>query len=119
VTWFEQWSLVVSIAALMLNFALFWLIHRDVAGSAEATRLDHDRRKKQATLEWAATAFDRQWTKPGHLPEFNDLERFREFANQPTEQDHEPNRIIAEWLDLMEDLATGVNMDVYNLAVVD
>ncbi len=53
------------------------------------------------------------------MPEFHDQEAWREFAGRPNEKDLEANVLIGEWLDMIEDLASGVNLGVYDLQVVD
>jgi hypothetical protein len=81
-------------------------------------RVDHNRSRRQATLDWASEAFHRQWIE-NELPDFSDVVQFREFAAEPLRQDHSPNRSIAIWLDMMEDLAVGVRLHVYELEVVE
>ncbi len=82
---YEKWGLVLTAVGVTLNLLLFIafayqlrLIRKQVEQASEITRLDHDRRKKQATLEWASSAFERQWVFNKGMPAFHDFAAFRD-----------------------------------------
>ena len=120
-TSYQEWANRISAIGVGINFLVLVGFGSQLILLKRQVALDHDRRRKQATLDWALTAFERQWKHANELPQFHDLPAFRDYASQPDlpDREHRPNVVIGEWLDMMEDLAAGVNLGIYDIEVID
>ena len=117
----EFWGLLVAGVGVMVNivlFGAFWvqlrLLRRQVQQADDATARDHDRRKKQATIDfWAATQ-DRRLALAIQLPLDRDVKEIKKFLKEAGQGDNEKVRTLADFLGLYEMLATGINADVFD-----
>jgi len=122
---FERWTLGVSVVAVLFNAALFLgfgfqlrLLRDQIRQASEATERDHDQRRKGATLEFVTATLDRvgNMRRQG-LPELNRA-AVEPFTSNPADFSDQRNELTREYLNGYEAFATGVNLGLFDIAVV-
>jgi hypothetical protein len=103
-------ALGVAINAVLLVFV--WL---QLRAAAKATRRDHDRRRRQATIEWFAATLDRRSEFGERLPPDRDPEAIGRHLKKVKGR-ADPD--IIGYLNVYEMLATAVNMGIHDLEVI-
>ena len=91
------------------------LLKRQVEQAQEITARDHDRRSRQATIDFYATTLSKRAEFRSILPydrDFDDIAQLLELAKQ---DDGLIDKEITEYLALFELLATGANTGVFDL----
>ncbi|WP_433353345.1 DUF4760 domain-containing protein [Micromonospora saelicesensis] len=97
------------------------LLSDQIKQARQATDLDHERRRKQATLEFVGTSLNNR-RAPGHpslLPRSRDATAVAATIEKALAGDEVLSWAITDSLDNLENLATGVHHDIYDIAVVD
>ncbi len=123
---FERLSIVVAVSGLAINLVAFvgliWQVRilvRQLRQDREATDRDHDRRQRQATLDFYAVTLDKMAELRSTLPYDRDEAGIREMLSRVTGEDDEIGKAITEYLSLFELLATGVRTGVFDLPVLN
>jgi hypothetical protein len=126
VTYYERLSLIAASAAVFVSVATFvafmWQIRialRQVAQAAESTKRDHERRRKQATLDFYATTLEKRSQLRSILPYDRNVVGVRDLLSTATDEDSDAGHAITDYLSLFESLGAGVATDVYSFPVVD
>ena len=123
---FEVWTIVIAAISVAVNtvllvaFALqLRLMRIQLRQSSDATERDHQQRRRQATLEFVTATFDRsqRLVERGLPALFKDEVEL--FADAPAALDDPRNDVIREYLNGFEAFATGVNLGLYDLEVVN
>jgi hypothetical protein len=121
---FELVSTIVAITALAINFALFLTVilqlralRQQIKSADSATKADHARRKKQATIEFYAATLEKRSALRSTLPSDRDGEAIAQFLIDAAESKRRA-RDISEYLGLFELLASGVNTGVFDRKVI-
>ena len=102
-------KLAVALSALMLGaiFIQLVLMYRTF-------KADHDRRKKQSTLEFGSQL--RRFIQPQKK---QILKKYGNNIINIDELDEEYINLIREYLEVVEDLSVGVNTEIYDLDIVN
>lgn len=92
-----------------------------IRAAASAQERDHQRQKRQATLDaWHDPAAVQQreawWAL---LPDERDVTATRAACPMPTEVDHPLYRPVVSYLNYLEDIAVGVHVNVFDLRTLD
>lgn len=123
---FERWSLRLAMTGVIINAALFiglWvqirLLAKQVALAAEATQLDHERRRKTETFGFANAILEQQWAFASLVPDTREKGAVERFLAGPGTKDGSPEVIATRYLDIYENLAAAVNVGVLDLDLVD
>ncbi len=126
-TTFEKTSILVGALGLLVNGALFVVfflqlreLRRQIKGSSEADKRDHERRRKQATIEFYAATLERRNALRHELAEDRDSEAITRVTEKLREQGKSAPEwhSVVEYLNLWETLATGVNSDVLDYSTI-
>jgi len=124
---YERWSLIAQFAGIMVvviaSIAGVWqlrLLAQQIRHTQQATLQDHERRRKQATLEFYASTHDRQAKMIRIMPNVMDVDAIAALI-QPAiqEGDGDAAARISSYLTLYEYLAAGVRADVFDLDVIN
>jgi len=122
---FEVATVAVGAAGVVLNSVLFVVVvlqlravRRQVTAAERTTLLDHQRRKKQATIDFYAMTLESRLSLPANLPFDREADRVTEFLRGVGQTDNSSVRVVTDYLSLFELLATGVNTDVFDLEVI-
>jgi hypothetical protein len=126
VTRYELLSAASSIGALVIGLAtlvaLLWqlrLLVKQVALAANATRLDHERRRRQATLDFYATTLAKRSELRAVLPYDRNVAGVHALLARAVDEEDEAGNAITGYLSLFESLGAGVRDDVYSFPVVE
>jgi hypothetical protein len=113
----------VGVVISVVLFALFWLqlreLRRQVKGSEEAVKMDHDRRKMQATIDFYAATIEKRTALSTKLPSDRDSEGTARFVKKYLRSDGQHARDLTDYLGFFELLATGVNTDTLDFKVME
>lgn len=125
-TQFETLSVVIGAAGVVINLILFIMfalqlraLRRQIAVAEEATRLDHDRRRKQATLDFYTATLEKRAALRDLLPYDRDADAIRDLIRDIKSEDDGRGKEITNYLSLFEGLAAGVNSGVYDLDTIE
>lgn len=105
-------------------FAVFALqlkeLKRQVVQSAEATKLDHVRRRAQATIDFYRTTLDKRIALRESLPHDRDAAGVADFIAKAIEKDDSDSaHDITDYLTYFGMFATGVNTGVFDIDIVE
>jgi hypothetical protein len=124
VTSFERLSLVAAFTAIAVNVIVFvafvWQLRylgKQVRDASTATQLDHDRRRKQATIEFYTDLLTMRAALSDHVPYDRDAAAVAELLTRAANGDDIATRAILEHLSLYELFAAGVRTDVFDFSV--
>lgn len=125
VTTYEEWSLIAAFTSVLVNLVLFRVFagqlrelrHQTSNAQNESVR-DHDRRRKQASIEFYATTLEARERFKHELPEDRDAQAIRTLISTPDAHQGETFHVLREYLSLFELLATGVNSEVFDVNVM-
>jgi len=124
---------VISFLGLAVNSALLVMVYRQLTGlgnqveigraqneaGLRAVELDHQRRRRQATIDFYAITVEKRSSLGSFLPYDRDRASIDVFVDQIGQEHNEKVRGLMEYLDLFEILATGVRLDVFDIEVVE
>ncbi len=122
---FEKWTLLTAVLAVVINAAIFIgfglqlrLLRTQIEQASDATERDHAQRRGEATLDFVTATIDRlgDFRRRG-LPELRRAD-VEPFTDAPLVLHEERNELIRDYLNSMEALASGVNLGIYDVAVV-
>lgn len=127
-TTYEHWSLIIAVASVTINAILFMVVllqlgalRQQIRESSAAEVRDHDRRRRQATMEAFSTTMDARRALRTLLPD--DIDRaetgkiVRQIREKKSDVAHE--QAVVDYLRLWENFAAGVNIEVLDLEMVD
>ncbi len=119
VTTFEQLTLILAGAAIVINAGLFVgfglqlrLLRAQIRQASDATSADHARRRKEATFEFAVGTAEQYWELSTPLPTAPE-----DLATYLSTSENEAT--VLRILELRENMATGVNLDILDLEMID
>ena len=123
---YEKWAVWTGVFGVLLNAGLFVafglqlrLMRVQLQQAADATERDHKQRRMQATLEFVTATFDRMGLlRERGLPELVRA-AVEPFTDRPLDMTDKRNLVVRENLNGFEALATGVNLGVYDISVVN
>ena len=125
-TQFEQWTLVSAFAGLLVNVILLlaavWQLRalgKQVGHASTATNQDHERRRKQATIDFYASTLQKRSEFRTILPYDRDSASILNLLEQANSENNQLGKAITEYLNLFELLATGVRTDVFDFSVIE
>jgi len=123
---FENWSLLVAWVTAGTNVvvfgALIWqlrILRSQISQATHTTELDHDRRRKQATIEFYATTLAQLRHLRELLPHDRDALRVGVKIEQALDGDEAASKTIAAYLTLHNLIAISVRSDVFDLTIID
>ncbi|HEX6684643.1 MAG TPA: hypothetical protein VF062_17695 [Candidatus Limnocylindrales bacterium] len=124
---FETWSLVGVFASIVVNIIVFGalalqvrLLANQVDLAKQATDQDHDRRRRQTTLEACTSFLDRQAElRLRMLPSDYDEAGVAALQAKALNGDGEAKQLLSVYLNGYEALANGARFDVLDLAVLN
>ena len=121
-TSFERTSLVAAFAGVLVTLVAFvvelGLLRRQVAQATTSTKLDHERRRKQATIEFYETTLNKRTELRAHLPYDRDAQAVAGLLASVSHEDDDAGKAITEYLSLFELLAAGVRSGVFDHDVI-
>ena len=125
-TVFERWSLIGVYAAIVVNIIAFlvvvWqlrlLAHQNRQGQ-QANTQDHDRRRKQATLEFFAAIHDKQIEFRKTMPNVWASVEIAALIENALNGDIAAEKNIIGYLNMYEHLAAGARTDIFDLDVIN
>ncbi len=123
---FEVWSLMLGVATVLLNAALFYiffrqmrLLARQLDAATESTRLDHERRRLTETFEFANEILEKQWEFASMIPDARDGDAVKNYLASTTDSSPPHDVVATRYLDIYENLAAAVNVGVLDIEMVD
>jgi hypothetical protein len=126
VTRIESLSLLAAFSGVFVNVVAFGLLiwqlrilARQLGQARDATALDHDRRQKQATIDFYAVTLDKMAELRAVLPYDRDEAGVQDMLSRVKGEDDQVGKAITEYLSLFELLATGVRTGVFDLSVLE
>ena len=126
VSLFEGLSLAAAFSGVVVSVIAFgvliWqvrLLARQLGQARDATDRDHERRQKQATIDFYAVTLDKMAELRNTLPYDRDLAGIQDMLSRVNGEDDEVGKAVTEYLSLFELLATGVRTGVFDLSVLE
>jgi hypothetical protein len=121
---FERLSLLATFLGILVNVVLFSVLVQQlrvlghqVNDASRGTRMDHERRRKQATVEFYTSMITNRPAVTSVLPYDRDAAAIAEFIER-AKVDSDLTTAIREHLSLHELLATGIRTDVFDFTVI-
>jgi hypothetical protein len=111
-------ELALSFGTLAVTLLGLAAVYLQIRGAAASQRADHERQRKQATIDAYSTSFGARTLIQDRLPNDRDFTAVREFCPDANDTDHPNFRLVVAHLNYWENFATGVHEGVY-LKVVD
>jgi hypothetical protein len=125
-TTFERWSLIAGFAAIAVNVVAFvavvWqlrLLAHQNRQAQEAVVQDHDRRRKQSTIEFFNATHSQQLEFRKILPRSRDSAEIATLIKEAIDGDRQAENTITGYLNLFENFAAGARAGVFDLAVIN
>ncbi|SEQ87475.1 DUF4760 domain-containing protein [Streptomyces radiopugnans] len=117
---YERWSLAASFGTLLVSVLAFGGLAWQLLMLSRTTRLDHDRRRKQATMEYLTATMDRrrQLREEG-IPDERDQRAVSRLIARATAGDEAAAGLIAAYLTTYNSLGVGARSDAFDLQVID
>ncbi len=108
----------VSIAGVFLNACLLVFVGLQLRSSNRANREDHDRRKKQATVDFWVQTLERRHAIVQQLTSDRNGQGLKKYLKHLGHEDNAEVRTVHRFLSLYELLAAAANTDVFDLEVL-
>ncbi|MEV4333509.1 DUF4760 domain-containing protein [Streptomyces sp. NPDC049597] len=119
-TSYECWSLVASFGALLVSVVAFGAVLWQLVMLSRATTLDHDRRRKQATVEYLAATMDRRKElRDEGIPDERDPAAVSALIGRMDAGDRTATRLVYSYLTIYNHLGVGARSDAFDLRVID
>jgi hypothetical protein len=120
VTSYEHWSLIVSFVSLTLSITGFGALLWQLLMLARSTRLDHARRRTQATMEYLSATMDRRSSlREQGIPEDRDSAELAGLIDRSVAGDAQATKLIVEYLTIFNFLGVAAQSDAFDPAVID
>jgi|SRR5665213_2343692 len=118
-TTFDEFSLILATFAVVTNVGLFTVFAFQLRAMRKANDRDHNRRRAQATVEFYEMTLTKRIALSEDLAYDRDGESIHEVIQEALAGNPKLKREISEYLNLMELLATGVDMDTFDFATIE
>lgn len=118
-TTYETWNIVLGAVLACLTAGGLGGVVFQVRQGAKVQRGDHARLRQQATLEFYADTMHGRVSWRQNLPDDRDPVALAAFLPDPADLSDETNKLVSEYLNYFESLATGVNLGIYDLNTID
>ncbi|WP_019888371.1 DUF4760 domain-containing protein [Streptomyces purpureus] len=119
-TTYERLSLIASFGALAVSVIAFGALAWQLLMLARATRLDHDRRRKQATMEYLSTTMDRRRElRNAGIPDDRDERAVEALVTRALGGDADAARLISSYLTIYNYLGVAAQSDAFDLSLID
>ncbi len=105
-----------TLAVTLLGLGAVFLQIRVATASQ---RTDHERQRKQATLDAYSASFSARTSLQERLPNDREFDAVRAFCPDPTDTENDDFLLVVAHLNYWENFATGVHEGVYDIKVVD
>lgn len=120
VTSYERWSLAASFGTLLVSVVAFGALAWQLLMLARSTAQDHDRRRKQATMEYLTAIIDRrkQLYEEG-IPDERNRAAVSALISRSLTGDASATKLITSYLTAFNYLGVGARTDAFDRAVID
>ncbi|MFF0017714.1 DUF4760 domain-containing protein [Streptomyces sp. NPDC005374] len=119
-TSYEQWSLVVSFGSLVVSVVAFAALAWQLLMLSRSTGQDHDRRRKQATMEYLTANMERRKALFDEgIPHERDHEAIAALVSLSLADDERATKLITAYLTAFNFLAVGAQTDAFDREVID
>ncbi len=120
VTSYELWSLVGSFGSLTVSVIAFGALAWQLLLLSRSTAQDHDRRRKQATMEYLTANMDRRKELFDEgIPNERDHEAIAALISLSLSGDPQSTKLITTYLTTFNFLAVGAQTDAFDRRVID
>lgn len=114
------WAASTALAALALNACLLIVVVMQLRHGIAATKLDHERRKKQATIEFYAATIEARQELMDEMPRLHDNDAITGLIEAASnDENSDAARNVAHYLGLFEMLSVAANTDTFDLETID
>ncbi|MEV6485924.1 DUF4760 domain-containing protein [Streptomyces sp. NPDC051576] len=119
-TVFEQWSLVAAFGSLGVGVVGFVALAWQLLLLGRSTRQDHERRRKQATMEFLADNMNqRKSLFDEGIPHERDHAAIAELIARSTSGDERATKLITSYLTSFNLLGVGARSDAFDRQLID
>ncbi|MFF4020190.1 DUF4760 domain-containing protein [Streptomyces sp. NPDC001843] len=119
-TSFEAWSLVASFGSLLVSVVAFVAVAWQLVLLSRSTKQDHDRRRKQATMEYLTANMDRRKVLFSEgIPTERDEAAIAASIDRALSGDGHTTKLITAYLTTFNFLAVGAQTDAFDRDVID
>jgi Domain of unknown function (DUF4760) len=127
-TTYEWLAVVTAGVGLAVNVAVLYVLVRQlgavrdqIAQARDATVAEHDRRRREATIDFYLATMRRRHELRDYLADDRDREAVAHLIEEVRDDgiDSEKGHAVRDYLNLWESLAVGVETDVYALEIAD
>ena len=112
-------ELVLSIGTFVVTVVGLGGLYAQIRSAARSQARDHDRQRKQATLDTFVGSSAERHAILLQLPNDRDVEAVRAFCPAPDAVDDPRFQVIVAHLNYFENLAVGAEHDIYCPKVID
>ncbi|WP_433919092.1 DUF4760 domain-containing protein [Streptomyces canus] len=119
-TSYERWSLIASFSSLLVSVIAFGALAWQLLMLARGTSQDHDRRRKQATMEYLTANMERRKVLFDEgIPNERDHEAISALISLSLAGDEPTTKLITAYLTMFNFLAVGAQSDAFDPEVID
>ncbi|WP_433221418.1 DUF4760 domain-containing protein [Dactylosporangium sp. CS-047395] len=110
-------ALIVNIVFLALLVKQLRLLQRQINDASEAFATEQLRVKRQSTLEHLAATMEHRRLVSSEVPSDTDIQAVKQFTRD-ADSNSPRGRLLRNYLNFYEDLAAGINAEVFDIEVV-
>ncbi|MFD8231139.1 DUF4760 domain-containing protein [Streptomyces sp. NPDC059696] len=119
-TSYERWSLLASFGSLGISLIAFVALAWQLLLLSRSTARDHDRRRKQATMEYLTANMDRRKALFDEgIPNERSPEDIAALIDRSLSGDDRATNLITAYLTTFNFLAVGAQCDAFDREVID
>ncbi|WP_393084021.1 DUF4760 domain-containing protein [Streptomyces sp. LN704] len=119
-TSYERWSLIASFGSLLVSVVAFGAVAWQLLMLSRGTAQDHDRRRKQATMEYLTANMDRRKALFDEgIPNERDHGAITTLVGLSLSGDDRATKLVASYLTTFNFLAVGAQTDAFDRHVID
>ncbi|MER6443227.1 MULTISPECIES: DUF4760 domain-containing protein [unclassified Streptomyces] len=119
-TSYERWSLIASFGSLLVSVVAFGAVAWQLLMLSRGTEQDHDRRRKQATMEYLTANMDRRKALFDEgIPHERDHGAIAALVGLSLSGDDRATKLVASYLTTFNFLAVGAQTDAFDRRVID
>lgn len=119
-TSYERWSLVASFGSLVVSVVAFAALAWQLLMLSRSTGQDHDRRRKQATMEYLTANMERRKALFDEgIPHERDHEAITALISLSLSGNDQATKLITAYLTAFNFLAVGAQTDAFDREVID
>ncbi|MFC8274650.1 DUF4760 domain-containing protein [Streptomyces sp. NPDC057271] len=117
---YERWSLLASFGTLFVSVVAFGALAWQLLMLSRNTAQDHDRRRKQATMEYLTAIMERRKELyDAGIPDERDHVAVSALVSLSLSGDAAATKLITSYLSALNYLGVGTRSDAFDRAVVD